>query len=127
MIVLLSAAACITLTSCYEELTDVSVELLQIEGAEINDYSTEIVVDSGTYSINFKDTVTCVDRYEWKLYNEYGHEQSSKTAALMNDGYNSFIIKLFYQGTETKHVYTVNVFRNFYTDRKSTRLNSSHM
>ncbi len=116
LIVLLSAAACITLTSCYEELTDVSVELLQIEGAEINDYSTEIVVDSGTYSINFKDTVTCVDRYEWKLYNEYGHEQSSKTAALMNDGYNSFIIKLFYQGTETKHVYTVNVFRNFYAE-----------
>lgn len=113
-ILLLLTAACLTLTSCYEEWTDVSAELLQIEGAEISDYSTEITVDNETYYINFGDKITCPDRYEWKLFDGYGYELTNKTAPIMDNGYNYFIVKLFYKGTATEHVYTVKVFRNYY-------------
>ena len=113
-ILLLLTAACLTLTSCYEEWTDVSAELLQIEGAEISDYSTEITVDNETYYINFGDKITCPDRYEWKLFDGYGYELTNKTAPIMDNGYNYFIVKLFYNGTATEHVYTVKVFRNYY-------------
>lgn len=106
-------AACVTLVSCYEEQTDKSAELLQIKGAEISNYSAEIIIDSQTSNVNFGEIVSCSDRYQWKLFYEGYAELSNKIAPITNNGDNYFVIKLYYKGAETKHVYTVNVFRNF--------------
>ena len=106
-------AACVTLVSCYEEQTDKSAELLQIKGAEISNYSAEIIIDSQTSNVNFGEIVSCSDRYQWKLFYEGYAELSNKIAPITNNGNNHFVIKLYYKGAETKHVYTVNVFRNF--------------